>query len=141
MAIQLVLFPVFVQVALTFALCIWMGYARRDALNTGETAYGDIALSADAWPPGVRQIGNCFRNQFELPMLFYVAVLLAMATRSTSYLFVTLAWIFVALRIAHAAVHTTTNDVPLRGGVFALGFLILVAMWIVLAIRVFLGVP
>ena len=50
MSVQMVLLPVFVQIALTFALLIWMVLARRETLVSGETKIRDIALGEPNWP-------------------------------------------------------------------------------------------
>ena len=46
----MILLPVFVQVALTFALLFWMASARTRAVRRGETKIRDIALGQPAWP-------------------------------------------------------------------------------------------
>ena len=81
MSVQMVLLPVFVLVGLTFALLLWMAGARRRALVGGQTKIRDIALGQPNWPIRATQIGNCYRNQFELPLLFYVLIALALPLR------------------------------------------------------------
>ena len=134
-----ILLPVFVQIALTFALMLWMGAARRAALQSRAVALRDIALGQNVWPQKVRQIGNAFHNQLETPMLFYAAVAMSLASVKPDVIFVCLEWLFVIGRFAHAYVHTGGNDVRLRGPVFAIGFLALCAMWIEFAARVLLA--
>jgi len=136
MTIQMVLLPVFVQVALTFALLIWMGRARISSVRRGETKVRDIALRQPAWPAQATQISNCYDSQFQLPPLFYVLVILAWVTRQADLVFVVMAWIFVLARLAHAYVHTTSNHVPTRFWVFAVGMLVLLLMWIIFALRI-----
>ena len=136
MTIQMVLLPVFVQIALTFALLIWMARARTSSVSRGETKIRDIALRQPAWPAQATQISNCYDSQFQLPPLFYVLVILAWATRQADLIFVVMAWIFVLARLAHAYVHTTSNHVPTRFWVFAVGMLVLLLMWIIFAIRI-----
>src|SRR5262245_4439753 len=109
MTIQTVLLPVFVQVALTFALLTWMARARTRSVTRGETKMRDMALGEPAWPAGVTQIGNSYHSQLQLPLLFYVLVVLAWVTRQADLIFVVMSWIFVLARIAHAYVHTTSN--------------------------------
>src|SRR3954466_7141558 len=129
MTVQDVLFPVFLQVLLTLVLSFWMGQVRLRALRRREVRVGDIALGQPAWPAPALQASNAFRNQFELPVLFYVAVILALFTRKADTLFVVLEWLFVLSRLAHAAIHTTRNDVRRRFLAFLAGALILVVMW------------
>src|SRR6185503_6149217 len=140
MTIQMVLLPVFVQVALTFALLLWMASARTGSVRRGETKIRDIALGQTAWPDRPQQISNSYDSQFQLPLLFYVLVILAWITRHADVLFVVMAWIFVLLRIAHAYVHTTSNHVPTRFRVFAAGVFVLLLMWIIFAVRILLGI-
>jgi hypothetical protein len=136
MTIQMVLLPVFVQVALTFALLIWMARARTSSVSRGETRIRDIALRQPAWPAQATQISNCYDSQFQLPVLFYVLVILAWVTRQADLVFVVTAWIFVLARLAHAYIHTTSNHVPTRFWVFAVGMLVLLLMWIIFAVRI-----
>ena len=136
MTIQMVLLPVFVQVALTFALLIWMARARTSSVSRGETRIRDIALRQPAWPVQATQISNCYDSQLQLPLLFYVLVILAWVTRQADLIFVVMAWIFVIARLAHAYIHTTSNHVPTRFWVFAVGMLVLLLMWIIFAARI-----
>jgi hypothetical protein len=136
MSVQAILAPLFVQVALTFALLVWMGAARIAAVRHGETRVRDIALGQSNWPPRIQQISNCYHNQLQLPMLFYVLVVLAYILHKADYLFIIMAWVFVALRIVHAAIHTTSNHVGHRFQAFAAGAVILLLMWVVFAVRI-----
>src|SRR3954453_14476646 len=114
MSVQMVLLPVFVLVGLTFALLLWTGAARRGALVGGETKIRDIALGQPNWPQRATQIGNCYSNQFELPLLFYVLIALALPLRRADLVIVLLSWVFVVTRFAHAGIFVTTNNVQQR---------------------------
>ena len=50
MTVPMILAPVFIQVALTFALLIWMASVRTASVSSGETKVRDIALRQPAWP-------------------------------------------------------------------------------------------
>lgn len=128
--------PVFVQIALTFVLMFALAGARFGALRRREVRVSDIALGQSAWPTRSTQIGNAFQNQFELPLLFYLVVALALFTGTGGWPFVPLAWGFVVARLAHAAIHTTSNVVSIRFYAYLAGALILIAMWVLLAVRV-----
>ena len=130
------LYPVFVQVALTFFLLVWMGRARLGALRDKEVKLPDIAVGQRAWPMRVQQISNTYQNQFELPLLFYALIALAAQhARLIDYTMVVLAWAFVVTRLIHACIYTTSNVIRWRFNVFALGMLILLAMWVLFAFR------
>jgi hypothetical protein len=124
MSIQSILLPVFVQVALIFAIGFRMIYAR----NVKPGGAGD--------PEPGRLAGDSFRNQFEIPVLFFALIPLAILTRQAGYMFIVMEWIFVASRIVHAAIHTTSNRQPARGISWLVGVLILLAMWIIFALGV-----
>ncbi|KZD06785.1 MAPEG family protein [Oceanibaculum pacificum] len=136
MSVQAVLLPVFVQVALVFALGFWLGGSRLRAARRGEIKVIDQATLQAEWPRQPTLLSNCFKNQFEAPVLFYALVALAMITRQTDLLFVILSWVFVVSRLGHAAIFTTSNKLSLRFGFYLIGILALVAMWIIFAIRI-----
>ena len=138
MSVQAVLLPVFVLIGLTFALLIWMAGARRNALVGGGTRIRDIALGQPNWPIGTTQIGNCFKNQFELPVLFYVLIAIALPIRHADYVIVVLSWVFVVTRLVHAGVFVTSNDLNRRSLVWFAGVVVLFVMWIYFALKILL---
>jgi hypothetical protein len=141
MLFEAALGAVFVQIALTFVLLIWMAGVRTSSVKSGEVKIRDIALGQEAWTARGTQIGNCYHNQFQLPLLFLAVVAFAMITRKADLIFVALAWLFVLARLAHAFIHTNSNHVPTRARVFFLGALILIVMWVYFAVRVLLLLP
>lgn len=136
MSITAVLLPLYVLVGLTFVLLLLTGNRRFASLRSGEVKVGDIALGERNWPKRTLQMQNAFHNQFEMPVLFYVLVTLALITRKADMLFVVMSWMFVASRLVHVAIHTTSNRVMWRFQAFAVGVLILAIMWVIFAIRV-----
>ena len=132
----MVLLPVFVQVGLTFALLLWMAGARRQTLVKGETKIRDIALGQPNWPARATQIGNCYRNQFEIPVLFYVLIALALPIRHADYVIVLLSWVFVVTRLVHAGIFVNSNDLGQRSMAWFAGVLVLLAMWIYFALQI-----
>jgi hypothetical protein len=138
MSIQMVLLPVFALVGLTFALLLWMVGARRNALVGGETKIRDIALGQPNWPNRATQIGNCYKNQFELPLLFYILIALAMPLRHADLFIVLMSWVFVVTRFVHAGIFVTSNDLGRRSMAWLAGVLVLFAMWIYFALRILL---
>jgi hypothetical protein len=138
MSVQMVLLPVFVQVGLTFALLFWMAGSRGKALSSGETKRRDIALGQSNWPEGATQIGNCFRNQFELPLLFYALIALALPLRHADLIIVMLSWVFVVTRFVHAGIFVSSNELRQRSSAWFAGALVLLAMWVYFALKILL---
>ena len=128
MSVMDVLLPVFAQVILTFVVAFTMGYRRYTAIRDGKLR-GKISLREANWPDYTRQAEYNYLNQFELPVLFYVLMILLLITKQADIIQMTLAWIFVVTRIAHAFVHLTSNKVSLRGPIFFVGILVLMIMW------------
>lgn len=134
MSIQSILLPVFVLVLLAFFLMSWTIKERMTGKRVA-TAGPDVA-SRDAWAGKAQQVGNCLQNQFELPPLFFILVVLAIITKKADVTFVVMEWLFVLSRLGHAFIFTTTNNLQQRGGVFALGYLVLFLMWVIFAVRI-----
>jgi hypothetical protein len=115
-------------------------FGRVSSLRSGEVRPDDIALGEPGWPKRTTQFGNAFKNQLELPVLFYVLIAFILITRVGDVLLLVLAWIFVILRVVHAYIHTTNNIVLLRGRVYGGGLVALLAMWIIFAVKILTGI-
>ena len=141
MSTQAILLPLFVEVALTLLLLLWLALLRRNDFTSGAVDPSRIALREPNWPVRTQQVAYSFSNQFELPVLFYVLTILEIITRHADLVFVVLAWIFVLMRFAQAYVHTTSNVVLRRGTFYVVGALVLIIMWVIFMIRILLGLP
>ena len=135
MSVQMVLLPVFVEVALIFALMFGTFSVRTAAVKRREVKISQVALGQNAWPAKATQVANSYGSQFELPVLFFVLIALALPLRQADLVIVLLSWVFVVLRILHAGVHTTSNHMGRRFGIFAAGALVLLAMWVYFALK------
>ena len=138
MSVEVVLLPVFVLILLTLVLLLWMAFSRRNALVGGQTKIKDIALGQPNWPVRVTQIGNCFKNQFELPVLFYILIAIALPLHHADNVIVLLSWVFVVTRLVHAGVFVTSNDLNRRSLAWFAGVLVLFAMWSYFALKILL---
>ncbi len=141
MSIAAVLLPLFVQVALTFALWLWMAYQRTTLIRSRQVHPRDIALREPNWPLHAHKVANAAHNQLEIPLLFYVLTILVIITRHADLFFVVMAWLFVIARLFHAYIHVTSNRISIRGPAFGVSLLISIIMWIVFAIRILAGLP
>jgi len=141
MSLPAVLLPLFVEVALTLVLGIWLAYLRGRDLGGGAVHPSKIAVREPNWPLQTQLVGNCFSNQFELPVLFYVLTILEVVTRHADLVFLILAWVFVLTRIMHAAVHTTTNRIQFRGAWYGFGAVALLLAWVLYIVRVLFVLP
>lgn len=134
-----ILFPVFVQIALTFVLFFWMGYERYKAYKAGTVKRGTDASQKPVWPERAGVISNAFHNQLELPMLFYAGVAFTMLAGAADHAAAMLAWGFVLARLAHGAIHTTYNRVTHRFLSYLAGAVFLLLLWVKLFVHVTTG--
>ncbi|OLF77749.1 hypothetical protein AWH62_03495 [Maricaulis sp. W15] len=131
------IYPLLVQVALTFVLLFANALMRTGAVGSGKVKPADIVLGQRAWPRKVQQVSNAFQNQMETPTLFFVGIILALVLGLGGPVLVALAWVWAALRIIHAVIHTTSNNLRWRFYSFAAGVFVLLAFWITLAVGIF----
>jgi hypothetical protein len=131
--------PALAQILWTLLVMLAAGRARVAAVRAGEVRLSAIALSGEVWPEHVKKLGNNMNNQFETPTLFYALVLLAMLQDATGWPMAVLAWLYVASRVAHSAVHATSNDVRLRFRIFGFGIACLVGLWAGLVLHALAG--
>ena len=136
MTISDTLLPVFVQVALVFVLGVIMGVRRYEAVKAGQVRAEDVTMGQRNWPLRAQAASNAFSNQFEVPLLFFAIVPLAILTRKADLFFVAASWVFVVSRIAHAGVYLTTNRIAHRFVAYAVGVTALLVMWFVFAVRI-----
>ncbi|MEX2962836.1 MAPEG family protein [Microbulbifer sp. TYP-18] len=125
---SLIFVPVAMQIALTLWLYIVLASAKSKAIKRGEVKEERRALHDDAWPDSVLQINNSIRNQFEVPVLFYILIGVIWSIGAVNTYIYIAAWVFVISRFIHAAVHTGSNYVPLRRNVFMLGCFVLIGL-------------
>ncbi len=140
MSLQAVLLPLFVEVVLTFVLMLLMGALRGGDFRSGAVKPTDVTLREANWPKRTTQAAYSFSNQFELPVLFYVLTILEWITRHAGYVFVILAWIFVACRVLQAYVHVTNNVYRWRSGFYSVGAVVLLVMWAIYIVEVLTGI-
>jgi hypothetical protein len=130
-----ILFPALAMVALT--LLVWLRmYVERIGQMKRERIHPQSVASSAQMAAALKdtRAADNFRNLFELPVLFYLAVVVAYDTQQTGTATVSLAWLFVVLRYVHSAIHCGYNKVMHRFQVYVLGGVALWALWVVLAI-------
>lgn len=140
MATNAIWWPVFAMVALTFAVW-WRMYVVRIGQMKRERIHPQaVATSAQsaAKLTDSRAADN-FRNLFELPVLFYMALVVAAQAGLASAPVLMLAWAFVMLRALHSAIQCGYNKVMHRFYAYAASTFALSALWAVLAIGLLRG--
>ena len=128
--------PAFVLVGLTVVVFVRMYWLRLAEIGRHRIDAQAVATSSEmARLLTDTRASDNFRNLFELPVLFYAAVFVAMLTDLVTPISLALAWIFVVLRVLHSAVHCTYNRVMHRFLLYVAGALVLFTWWAYLAME------
>jgi hypothetical protein len=132
--------PALAMVALTFIVLVVMfsrrvAQMKRDRIHPQKVATSQqaAALYTDVAP------ADNFRNLFEMPMLFYLALVVAALTGQVTTPVLALAWVYVAARVLHSAIHCSYNKVMHRFRAYALSVFALLALWCVLGYGLLAG--
>ncbi len=126
------------MVFLTAVIGLMALMVRINAVRSGEidSRYFKIMSAYDV-PEAVAVTTRAFSNQFEVPVLFYIATVLYLFLMPNDTFGFTLAWLFVFSRYVHAYIHLTYNHIIHRLVVFLFGFICVIIMWINMLINNF----
>ena len=127
---DVILVPVFGHLWLIFFLFVMVSIKRMSAVAQGNLQTDDLAYKSNE-PEASRRWANNLNNQFEVPVLFYALIALLYATDSVNWIYVVLAFLFLAGRLIHTYVQVSGDNVGLRGKVFVINFLAVACMWLV----------
>ena len=131
---RLIFWPAVAMAVLTFVVQVRMFLTRTAEIRREHIPLREIATSAQLY---VRlkdvQAADNFRNLFELPVLFYLGIVVAYLTAQVNALTLSLAWVFVVTRIAHSAIQCTSNRVRYRFYAYVIGVWTMWIFWGALA--------
>ena len=125
--------PFFVMMLLTLLVWVYMYIRRIRFITKNNIDPKDLAIPgalAQLSPAAVSNPSDNLKNLFEIPVLLYALALYLFVTGQVDVTYVSAAWIFVAFRALHSAVHCTFNLVMLR---FYLYLIATIAVWFMLA--------
>jgi hypothetical protein len=123
-------YPMAAMVILTFAVLIKMFRSRVAAVKAGGANPGYYKTYQEGSEPReTAQLSRHLANMFEAPTLFYAACIVGMVVGQNGNLLVVLAWVYVALRMAHAYIHIGSNKLTPRIRAYFSSWLVILAMW------------
>jgi hypothetical protein len=128
---NLILLPVLLQAFTTLLAYLLLRVRRDKATDAGLVNEARRPLHDDAWPDHVLQINNNIRNQFELPVLFYLLCMMLWAVNFVGPFGLAVASFFSLSRLVHLYIHTGSNHVPHRRRAFTFGLAMVVIMFFV----------
>jgi hypothetical protein len=132
--------PVIALVLWTFVMWGWMYWLRIPAiLNSKMRLDPNLprGQQMNELPAPVRWKADNYNHLFEQPTLFYAVALVLALARDNSNLALGLAWVYVALRVVHSVWQAQVNVIPIRFYLFAASSLVLLALTIKAAVKVF----
>ena len=126
-----ILAPVVALVLWTLAVQAWLYATRIPAMVRQKIVYDpqkpNQAFQAQ-FPARVRWKADNYNNLMEQPTLFYAIALTLALSGAGEGGNALLAWLYVAVRIAHSLWHATVNTVLVRFGLFIAGSLVLLVL-------------
>jgi hypothetical protein len=131
--------PVLALVGWTFVMWVWMYATRVPAMRRANIDPQELVDRGGKLelPPEVARVADNYNHLHEQPTIFYAVALAAQVAGVTDTTNITLAWVYVVLRVVHSFVQATRNIVMLRFSIFALASLALLA----LLIHTLMGLP
>jgi len=135
-----ILAPLVALVLWSFVMWAWLYATRIPAISKNKIVY-DPYRPNDAFheqlPAQVRWKADNYNNLMEQPTLFYAVALTLALLDAGGGLNLTLAWLYVGLRVAHSLIHALINIVMLRFIVFLAASIVLLLLSLRAALIVF----
>jgi len=125
------------MVVLSFLVVARLFFMRFSMVRSGEADPRYFKTYQDgSEPERAAQLARHFANLFESPVLFYAGCLAAMFTGLSGTTIVTVAWVYVALRLCHAFIHTGANQLYPRIFFYFSSWVALLTLWGLIVVRV-----
>lgn len=125
------IFPMAFYVLAMWVLGIFMFLSRVRAIRENKAIYKYFrAYMGEGPSERVILIGRHYDNQFQVPILFLITCALHFSLGMANLATVILAWVFVLSRAGHTWIHLGTNKLQHRVRFFAMGWLVIVLLWI-----------
>lgn len=137
-----ILKPVVLLAAWTMVMWLWLYATRLPAMATAKVDPEELSQlptrSLDNMLPAkVQWKAHNYNHLHEAPTVFYAVALVLATIGQGDGLNAQLAWVYVALRIAHSLVQALWNKVMVRFALFAISTFVLMALVLHAALAVF----
>lgn len=126
-------YPLMAMVLLTLIVWAYMYYRRLTYVLSHKISAGKLHSPEQVnqlLPNEINAPSNNLKNLFEMPILFYVVILLAAELNDITLISHIAAWSFVLFRVIHSVVHCSNGKVMTRFIVYMLSTLSLVILTI-----------
>ena len=125
------LLPMIAMVVLTFAVWVYMYITRLSEISRKRIHPQELDTHVEGLEKLTDSAGPAsnLRNLFELPILFYLAIVVTLVLLIQDSWLIALSWVYVMLRTVHSFIHCTYNNVMHRFTVYAASCVVLFLMW------------
>lgn len=135
-----ILAPVIALVLWSVVMWLWMYATRIPAMQKAQIDFDRDVYTTDdlkKLPLRTQWKADNYNHLMEQPTIFYATALTLAILGAGDGLNLTLAWAYVALRIAHSIFQAAINFVPVRFAIYALGNIPLIWLAVNAALSVF----
>ncbi len=132
-----ILLPVVLQIVLATETYLALAWTRARAAKARAVDLRAARLDDTVWPDRIRAINNNVKNQFEVPVMFYVLAIILWQMGAAGPLAQTFAWLFVASRVVHTMIHTGRNNTTWRFAAFVFGLAMVLGMAVLVLLAAF----
>jgi len=132
--------PVVALIVWTHVMWFWMYATRIPAIFAAKLKLDPNVPKGEllaTLPPRVRWKADNYNHLFEQPTVFYAVALALAVIGQGSGVNVTLAWVYVGLRVLHSLLQALWNNISARFSVFSLSAFTLMALTVNAARSVF----
>ncbi len=126
------IWPMLVHMSMTILILFWLAYSRVSRI----AKQGMAEIRKKGFPVHVTNASDNFKNQFEVPVIFYALSILIIMAGTATQTIVLAAWVFVIGRIIHAFIQLTKNIIfPWRFLIFLITVLALIVMLVAFGLQ------
>lgn len=131
MSKTLILYPFISMVLLTLFLYVQNYLVNRKAIKNGIVKFSYLKDYKGDVPSYITISRQTLKNQFELPIFFYLLILMALIFDKVALVDLILSWVFVISRYIHCYIRLGYHNIIHRAYIFELGMFVLVIWWII----------
>lgn len=131
------IYPMFALVILTFIVLSILFISRVSAVRTKKISAKYFKTYEGGNPPEfITKASRHFSNLFEMPVLYYAGLILAMLVPVEGFWILFWSWSFVVARVVHALIHIGPNKLWPRIFSYFTGAVCVLAIWVLLVMQV-----
>mgnify|MGYP001223524897 CR=1 FL=1 len=131
MSKTLILYPFISMILLTLFLYVQNYLVNRRAIKNGIVKFSYLKDYKGDVPSYITISRQTLKNQLELPIFFYLLILMALIFDKVALVDLILSWVFVISRYIHCYIRLGYHNIIHRAYIFEVGMFALVIWWII----------